>query len=63
MSSITQQIKEARKQAGLTQKALSTLYGIPRRTIEDWERGLHEPPDYVANLLIARIKKDFPPDK
>ena len=63
MQSLTQQIKETRKQAGLTQKALSTLYGIPRRTIEEWERGAYAPPDYVANLLIDRIKKDFPPDK
>lgn len=63
MMAITQRIKEIRKQAGLTQKELSTLYGIPKRTVEDWERGAHEPPDYVANLLIDRIKKDFPLDK
>jgi DNA-binding transcriptional regulator YiaG len=59
MTSLSQQIKEVRKQAGLTQKDLSTLYGIPKRTVEDWERGAHEPPEYVANILIRCIKEDF----
>ena len=59
MKTITQKIKEARLQAGLTQKDLASLYGIPRRTVEDWDRGIHEPPEYVANLLIDRIKADF----
>lgn len=59
MSDLTQKIKEVRKQAGLTQKDLSNLYGIPKRTIEEWDRGAYEPPEYVANLLIDRIKADF----
>lgn len=59
MTSITQRIKETRLQAGLTQKDLSTLYGIPKRTIEEWDRGAYEPPEYVGNLIIDRIKADF----
>lgn len=59
MKTPAQQIKKARKQAGLTQQDLSNLYGIPKRTVEDWDRGAHEPPDYLANLLIDRIKADF----
>jgi transcriptional regulator with XRE-family HTH domain len=59
MKTLGQQIKEVRQKAGLTQVELANLYGIPRRTVEDWERGAHEPPEYVANLLIDRIKSDF----
>lgn len=59
MKTPAQRIKEARKQAGLTQKDMATLYGIPQRTIEDWDRLVHEPPEYVANLIIDRIKADF----
>lgn len=59
MTSLTQKIKEVRKMAGLTQQDLSKLYGIPKRTIEEWDRGAYEPPEYVANLLIDRIKADF----
>lgn len=59
MTSLTQKLKEVRKMAGLTQQDLSKLYGIPKRTIEEWDRGAYEPPEYVANLLIDRIKADF----
>lgn len=59
MTSLTQKIKGVRKMAGLTQQDLSKLYGIPKRTIEEWDRGAYEPPEYVANLLIDRIKADF----
>lgn len=48
-------IAEARKNAGLTQKALSELSGIPKRTIEDWEAQKSEPSAFklyrVAKVL------------
>lgn len=48
-------IAKARKNAGLTQKALSELSGIPKRTIEDWEAQKNEPSAYklyrVAKVL------------
>lgn len=59
MKTPAQQIKEIRLKAGLTQKDLTTLYGIPRRTVENWNSGVNNPPDYVANLLIDRIRADF----
>lgn len=61
MTDLIQQIKEARKKAGLTQLQLASFYGIPRRTVEDWERGVHEPPEYVANLLLRCLDYDFSP--
>lgn len=30
-------LKEKRKEAGLTQRELSELSGVPRRTLQDWE--------------------------
>lgn len=48
-------IAVARKNAGLTQKALSELSGIPKRTIEDWEAQKSEPSAFklyrVAKVL------------
>ena len=43
--------KEIRKNAGLTQKELSELTKIPKRTIENWEGGKRIPPDWVLILL------------
>ena len=48
-------ITEVRKAAGLTQAALSKLLGIPKRTIEDWDRGARTPPDYVVALVAYRL--------
>jgi DNA-binding XRE family transcriptional regulator len=50
-------IKEVRKQAGLTQAEMALTFGIPRRTIENWESGISNPPVYVKNLLIKEMQK------
>ena len=49
--------KELRQRYGLTQKALSEYTGIPKRTIEDWETGKRNPPDYMLSLI--EVKLDF----
>lgn len=50
-------IKEARISARLTQKQMSDLLDIPKRTIEDWERGTRTPPRYVEKLIVEKLKK------
>ena len=44
-------IKEIRTASGLTQKAFADLLGIPKRTIENWEGGQRQPPDYIVKLI------------
>ena len=41
-------IKELRKPAGMTQKAFGEYFGIPHRTIQNWEGGQNEclPPNF-----------------
>lgn len=54
-------IKEARISADLTQDAMAERLGIPKRTIQDWEAGRRNPPEYVERLVVAeleRIKKN-----
>ena len=45
-------LKAARQRHGLSQVRLASLSGIPRRTIESWESGSRECPDYVIRLLV-----------
>lgn len=52
-------VKELREFTGLSQKAFSEKYKIPKRTIEDWEAERRTPPEYVINLLKRVIKEDF----
>lgn len=48
-------VKAVRMQHGLTQKAMSELFGIPIRTVSDWERGLRTPPEWVCRLLVNAL--------
>lgn len=59
MKTTAEIIKEARLAAKLTQQDLETLYDIPHRRVSEWERGIHEPPKYVVNLLLKCLETDF----
>lgn len=50
---------EIRTLSGLTQQAFSEKYGIPKRSIENWEGGKRNPPEYVINLLERVVKEDI----
>lgn len=49
-------IKEAREGTGMTQKEMSERLRIPRRTIEDWERGTRKPPEWAKNLIVKELE-------
>ena len=51
-------IKEIRLISGLSQQAFSDKYKIPKRTIENWEGGKRNPPDYVVALLERVVLED-----
>jgi DNA-binding transcriptional regulator YiaG len=44
-------IKEMRTRTGLTQAQFAQLLGIPKRSVENWERGVSRCPDYVTKLI------------
>lgn len=50
-------IREARMAAGLTQKRLSELTGIPVRTIENWDRGERTPSEWMRRLVVEEIER------
>ena len=51
-------IKEARKQANLTQRRVFELYGIPIRTLQDWEAGKRTPPKWLEKMVIESLLKN-----
>lgn len=53
------EIKIIRKEAGMTQKMFSDFFGIPVRTLQDWEAGLRKPPGYVVRLLPYKLKAEW----
>ena len=51
-----EELKAARKDAGLTQKTMVEQMLMPRRTLEDWERGINIPPEYVQRLVLNELR-------
>ena len=56
MNTFAEQLKEARKAAGLSQQKMADLTLIPKRTIEDWERSKSTPPPYVQRFVLNELK-------
>lgn len=52
-------IREMRVRLGDTQSEFAARYGIPFRTVQNWETGVRRPPEYVENLLENRIREDL----
>jgi putative transcriptional regulator len=51
-------IKELRLSARMTQREFAGYFNIPLRTIENWETGKRNPPEYVAELIRYKIEKE-----
>ena len=57
MSNFAEELKEARKAAGMTQQAMADRMLIPKRTIEDWERSIGKgPPPYVQRFVLNELR-------
>jgi len=52
-------IREMRTQLGDTQSEFAMRYGIPFRTIQNWETGVRKPPEYIKSLLEVRTQTDL----
>jgi len=46
-----EKIKELRERMGMNRKEFCDYFDIPYRTVQDWESGKREMPDYVLRLL------------
>lgn len=51
-------IKDLRAMAKLSQREFSEYFGIPKRTIEDWDSGKRTPPDYLVDLIAYKLEKE-----
>lgn len=51
-------LAEIRRMTGLSQAAFAERYGIPRRSIENWESGSRTPPPYIIKLIYFAVIND-----
>ena len=50
-----ERLKELRKDLGLSQAKFAERFGIPLRTLQDWEYGRREVRSYIVDMMY-RIK-------
>ena len=48
---ISEKIKKLRKKTGLSQSKFSAKFGIPVRTLQQWEQGISAPPEYLVRMM------------
>ena len=53
------EIKKLRKELGMTQQGFAERYGIPKRTVENWESGKSAPVDWAMGLLQRVVREDI----
>ena len=51
-------IKELRKAAGMTQQQFSEYFGVPKRTVEDWESDERKCKPYLIDLMRYKLEKE-----
>ncbi len=51
-------LKAMRKESGMTQKEFAEYFGIPVRTLQDWERGVRHMPNYLLRLLVYKLEME-----
>ncbi|MBQ9913555.1 MAG: helix-turn-helix domain-containing protein [Clostridia bacterium] len=51
-------IKELRTMSKMTQKAFAEYFGIPKRTIEQWEGNQRECKEYIIELMKYKLEKE-----
>lgn len=54
--------REIRELSGLSRAAFARKYGIPIRTLEDWDAGVRNPPEWTMALLERAVREDFKPE-
>lgn len=52
-------VSDFKRDLGVTQSEFAARYNIPFRTVQNWEAGVRQPPEYVVGLLEDRIRTDL----
>ena len=51
-------IKELRTASGMSRKQFAEFFGFPYRSLQNWELGLRECPEYLLNLMQYKLEKE-----
>ena len=56
---LREELIEMRAKTGMNRKEFSYYFGIPYRTVQDWELGNRQMPDYLLRLMAYKLEMEY----
>ncbi len=56
---LREELIEMRAKTGMNRKEFSDYVGIPYRTVQDWELGNRQMPDYLLRLMAYKLEMEY----
>lgn len=53
-----EELIDLRESTGMNRREFCDYFGIPYRTVQDWELGNRKMPDYLLRLMAYKIKAE-----
>ena len=53
-----EELKKLRENTGMNRREFAEYFGIPYRTVQDWELGNRKMPDYLLRLLAYKVEME-----
>lgn len=50
--------KELRSMTNFNQTQFASYFKIPLRTVQNWEGGVRQPPEYLMDLFIYKLRNE-----
>ena len=55
---VKDQVIALRESTGMNRKEFCEYFGIPYRTVSEWERGTRKMPDYVLRMMEYQVRME-----
>ena len=52
------ELRTIREEIGMNRREFSEYFGIPYRTVQDWEAGKRKMPEYLLRLMMYKLKME-----
>ena len=56
---LREELIEMRAKTGMNRKEFSDYFGIPYRTVQDWELGNRQMPDDLLRLMAYKLEMEY----
>lgn len=52
------ELRKIREKTGMNRREFSDYFGIPYRTVQDWEAGKRKMPGYLLRLMLYKLEME-----